>query len=700
MTNRSEKSMKNAWTPEFTDFTLSPYTGLTRESWKAAAKYMLNGVFSHIASPADPVVMPRRENDVTYPHKGATGDRLIAEEKAEIFEGLTRSFFIASVMIHEDPDLTINGIKLADYYKDQIYRSTVLKNDRAYVGTYEELHAVNNPDDHTRCFQQTVETCALVIGLDACREEIWLRYTDEEKKNIADFLMSYALNATVPQNWRLFCMLDLAFLWKEGFEIDENVMGDHTQAILNYYAGDGWYRDGQCFDYYSCWAFNFYAPLWCRWYGYEKEPYAASQFEEHSNALMRTYADMFDNDGFTNMWGRSCIYRNAATSAFDGNMMFRSSTIDPGLARRICSGSLLQFLTRDDFLWNGIPNLGFYGQFTPLVQGYSCAESPFWLGKAFLCLALPKDHPFWTAKESENSFDILTEHAVKETALDGPGLCFSNHKDNGETVLRTAKVVKTKNDIHGMWNYCKLAYDTKFPWESTPTGSDIAMESQQYVLTDGASGQVSRMNAVFWSGHRGQVLYRRGFFDMVLETERHWTQGMYLCDFTVPLGLIRADKLCFFKRPATITLGSFGFPDNGTEIEKRAKDGAEAIVLKGSDHTGRKCMLAMTVFSGFSELTAIKSKGTSPDSENSIVIRATAKTGDRLYDASKPYWLISQTITKPGNDGFTDDELFPITEISYSDTSKTGAVGPVSISLRNGMHYIVDITEVEGILQL
>ncbi|MBO7336809.1 MAG: hypothetical protein J6U42_07735, partial [Lachnospiraceae bacterium] len=96
----------------------------------------------------------------------------------------------------------------------------------------------------------------------------------------------------------------------------------------------------------------------------------------------------------------------------------------------------------------------------------------------------------------------------------------------------------------------------------------------------------------------------------------------------------------------------------------------------------------------------VKSKGTSPDSENSIVIRATAKTGDRLYDASKPYWLISQTITKPGNDGFTDDELFPITEISFSDTSKTGAVGPVSISLRNGMHYIVDITEVEGILQL
>lgn len=27
--------------------------------------------------------------------------------------------------------------------------------------------------------------------------------------------------------------------------------------------------------------------------------------------------------------------------------------------------------------------MGFYGQFSPLVQGYSCAESVFWLGKFF-----------------------------------------------------------------------------------------------------------------------------------------------------------------------------------------------------------------------------------------------------------------------------------------------------------------------------
>ncbi len=83
----------------------------------------------------------------------------------------------------------------------------------------------------------------------------------------------------------------------EGYEIDEEIMLDHAQAVLEYYAGDGWYRDGQCFEYYSCWAFNFYAPLWNRWYGYGHLPYVAKKFEENSNRLMESYADFFDYVG-------------------------------------------------------------------------------------------------------------------------------------------------------------------------------------------------------------------------------------------------------------------------------------------------------------------------------------------------------------------------------------------------------------------
>ena len=43
--------------PKTLDYELSPYTGLTRESWMEAGKYLLSGIFQHIRHLEDPVVM-------------------------------------------------------------------------------------------------------------------------------------------------------------------------------------------------------------------------------------------------------------------------------------------------------------------------------------------------------------------------------------------------------------------------------------------------------------------------------------------------------------------------------------------------------------------------------------------------------------------------------------------------------------------
>ena len=81
------------------DFTISPYTGLTRDHWIEAGTYLLEGIFQNIAHFEDAVVMPRKETKITYPHS----DDNISEKKAEYFEGLARSFFIAAPLIHDDP---------------------------------------------------------------------------------------------------------------------------------------------------------------------------------------------------------------------------------------------------------------------------------------------------------------------------------------------------------------------------------------------------------------------------------------------------------------------------------------------------------------------------------------------------------------------------------------------------------------------
>lgn len=686
--------MKNRFEPEHLDYVLSPYTGLTRESWIEAAEYLLNGIFQNIRDFKDPVVMPRKETKVTYPHSADA----VWEFKAEYFEGLARSLFIAAPLIHIKPELVINDISVRNYYRSHILRACT-PGDSVYVGSYAECKKLSKNDNPFCTFQQTVETCALVICLWMSREEIWDTYTKEEKDIIADFLLEYAHGNTVPQNWRLFNMLDMAFLKMEGYEIDADIMREHAQAILAYYAGDGWYRDGHSFDYYSCWAFNVYAPLWNQWYGYEHEPYLAKRFEENSNALMRTYADFFDEDGFTNMWGRSNIYRNAATSAFDGNMMLRNCEADPGLARRISSGSLMQFMGREDFLYKGIPTLGFYGQFTPLVQGYSCAESPFWLGKAFLCLHLPASHPFWTAKENNGTWEELGEKEVKTTTLNGPALCFSNHKANGETILRSGKVVKNKKDEHGMWNYSKLCFNTKYPWESAPSEN---VESQQYVLHDVTTDTYDKANVTFWYGEKDGVLYRRQFFGYELETECHWIQAVNLADYTVPYGVVRADKIRLFKKPVELTLGAYGFPDNGTEIiakEQKYEGGtAHVVILKGKDFTGREKQLAMTIYDGWDSLKTVNSTGTNPDSERSIVVYA--ETARRNHNHYEQAILVSQVITKEDLTDFTDDELFPIQKITYADPQSRGGYGPVTIMHKDGTSKTIDFDGIEGQLML
>lgn len=691
-----------AFKPNHTNYELSPYTGLDRQSWLEAAKYILDGVFANITMD-DPVVLPRVEYDITYPHKNATGQALEAEKKAQVFEGLTRTMFIAAPVIFNEPDVTIHGIKLADYYKQQILE-TCTKGGKYFAGTYDELQEMTGHVNPFRAYQQTVETCALVIDLWISHDQIWATYTQEEKDAIADFLLDFSEHNTVPQNWRLFNMLDMAFLYNEGYKIDEEIMLDHAQAILDYYVGDGWYRDGHHFDYYSCWAFNFYTAMWNKWYGYEHMPHIAAKYEANSNALMATYGDFFDKDGFTNMWGRSNIYRFAATSSFDGNALMNNPTVDYGRARRIASGSLMQFLGRDDFMNAGIPAMGFYKQFSPLVQGYSCTESVYWMGKAFFCLHMPADHPFWTTKENNGTWDYLKPNEVKTTALDGPGLCFSNHSANGETVLRTGKVVIEADNLSEQWNYSKLCYNTKYPWESTPLLKDVKnnlntgdVESQQYVMVDRTEGFKIVPNATAWANQINGILYRKQLFKYTTLVQSHWIQSMYLADFAVPYGIFRVDKTKLHRRPITLTLGSYGFMDNGTKVTEMndPATGAKALVFSGKDYMGVDRQMAMTVYTGFDGIDYTRSYGTNPDSDDSIVAYAYANL-NKQYGGNEPYIMMSQTITKESAEAFTEADIFPVARIEFEDEGKVGAYGDVTVYFKDGTKRVVSFDQIEA----
>ena len=101
-------------------------------------------------------------------------------------------------------------------------------------------------------------------------------------------------------------------------------------------------------------------------------------------------------------------------------------------------------------------------------------------------------------------------------------------------------MVKAPDDLHGMWNYGKLSFNTKYPWESSPIpqkGEPLRVgeaEAQQYVLKDVTTDTLLNPNVIFWSGERDGVLYRREYFNFHLNTEEHWIQAMNLADFPSP----------------------------------------------------------------------------------------------------------------------------------------------------------------------
>jgi hypothetical protein len=246
-----------------------------------------------------------------------------------------------------------------------------------------------------------------------------------------------------------------------------------------------------------------------------------------------------------------------------------------------------------------------------------------------------------------------------------------------------------------MWNYSKLCFNSKYPWESAPSKE---VEAQQYVLKDLTSGEYLKGNVTFWHGKKEEVLYRRQFFHYELSKESTWIQAVNLADFTVPNGIIRVDKLKLHRRPIELTLGAYGFPDNGTEIIHLERDNGKAIILKGHDFTGREKQLAMTLYDGWDEINLLHSERTNPDSAKSIIVYG--KLTRKKQYGYEPYILISQVITKESLEDFTEEELFPIASIQYTDKENCGGYGPVTISLKDGSNRVVEFEGIEGNLQL
>ncbi len=671
------------YTLQAPNFTVSPYTGMTRKHWLELCHFYLEGIFQHVKSFEDPIVLPRHETEVTYPQPNSLPWRYAAER----FEGLARSFLLGAPLLFHEPEAVIGGYSLKEYYKNQILQS-VTPGTKSYLLSIEEILPQKAPGE--RAFQHTCECASLVIGLSMCREVLWETYTKEEKDRIAEYLSGFGHSETGHHNWRLFNMLILGFLDREGYPVDHGMIRDHAQAIVSYYAGNGWYRDGHLFDYYCPWAFHVYGPLWNQWYGYEKEPYLAEKIEEYSNQMVETFSRMFDEEAHVTMWGRSGVYRNAVSAPLAANFLLRHSKANPGLARRIASGAALQFVTREECFLQGIPCMGFYGPFEAMVQSYSCAASPLWIANAFVCLMLPKEHSFWTAKEENGIWEHMKAGETYSTVLDGPGIVLDNHKDTGITEFRCAKVFMHKEDS-SLNAYMRTSFNSRFLWEKLDFQG---VESMQYSLWEEGKEKSMIPNILMYAGVRDGILYRKEYFDFEYSFQNK--ASISLADFPVSGGIVRVDKVQIPDKPYRLTFGSYGIPDYGdVEIEEKicSMTGAKAFILKS-----QRGQVAFVSYAGFDDLCVKERQGVNPITKKSKLVYGISQR-DNYYEYL-PYIIISVTLTKKDTSRWSEEELFPVHSISYMDSQKCGGYGPVKLKMKDGRTMVVDYEGIEGRLMI
>lgn len=137
------------------DFALSPHTGMTKQHWKDAALYLLKGAFSYIHNLDDPMKFPKQPG-VSYPK---TESRVPTEK----LEGMCRTLFVAAPILKDNPNLVINNIKVADYYRHQIMLLTD-PTSSSYIAPRAKNAGPN---------QNLVEFGALSVSLLIIPEIIW-----------------------------------------------------------------------------------------------------------------------------------------------------------------------------------------------------------------------------------------------------------------------------------------------------------------------------------------------------------------------------------------------------------------------------------------------------------------------------------------------------------------------------------------------
>ncbi len=117
-----------------------------------------------------------------------------------------------------------------------------------------------------------------------------------------------------------------------------------------------------------------------------------------SEKARQDFAAWFDTDGAAVPYGRSLTYRFAQSAFYAACLWAGLAPLPLPVMKGILVRNLQWWLSKPIFDRDGVLTVGYCYPTLLMSEEYNAPGSPYWAMKTFRLLALPDDHPFWSAE--------------------------------------------------------------------------------------------------------------------------------------------------------------------------------------------------------------------------------------------------------------------------------------------------------------
>jgi len=355
--------------------------------------------------------------------------------------------------------------------------------------------------------QRYVEMAVIGFALAVIPERIWTPLGERQRAFLIDWLSRINRHPLHDCNWLFFHVLVNVGFRKLGLPYDGEGMERNLKRIERFALEGGWYADGPGghSDYYTPFAFHYFGLLYAKLMS-EEDPERSGKLKSEAAIFARDFVRWFAADGSALPYGRSLVYR-FAQAAFWSAMAYagvETEDLTLGVIKGILLRNLRWWFKQPIFRPDGVLSVGYAYPNLIMAENYNASGSPYWALKAFLPLALPDDHPFWTVNEEP------MPRLSRVTGRSHPSLVLMRQPESDHVAAFNAGHPSTNDHTHASAKYEKFVYSNRFGFSVPRAEWGLSQGAYDSMLALSEGDNLFRVRRKSEEiGIRGTVLFSR-----------------------------------------------------------------------------------------------------------------------------------------------------------------------------------------------